>query len=237
MDFNEQIKQLSKRISTLKNSVVTEEATKTSFIMPFFQILGYDVFNPTEFFPEYVADVGIKKGEKVDYAIIIDGKPCIFVECKSCNEDLDKHTSQLFRYFAAAPVKFGILTNGIVYRFYTDLEKDNIMDLEPFVEVNLENINESGIKALMKFRKETFDKSNIYKAAEELKYSTLIKKVFEDEFDTPSDEFVRFVLNDIYTGKKNKNMVEKFKPMVGKAFSAFINDIINQKLNEVFDTM
>ena len=130
MDFNEQIKQLSKRISTLKNSVVTEEATKTSFIMPFFQILGYDVFNPTEFFPEYVADVGIKKGEKVDYAIIIDGKPCIFVECKSCNEDLDKHTSQLFRYFAAAPVKFGILTNGIVYRFYTDLEKDNIMDLE-----------------------------------------------------------------------------------------------------------
>lgn len=237
MDFNEQIKQLSKRISTLKNSVVTEEATKTTFIMPFFQILGYDVFNPTEFFPEYVADVGIKKGEKVDYAIIIDGKPCIFVECKSCNEDLDKHTSQLFRYFAAAPVKFGILTNGIVYRFYTDLEKDNIMDLEPFVEVNLENINESGIKALMKFRKETFDKSNIYKAAEELKYSTLIKKVFEDEFDTPSDEFVRFVLNDIYTGKKNKNMVEKFKPMVRKAFSAFINDIVNQKLNEVFDTM
>ena len=154
MDFNEQIKQLSKRISTLKNSVVTEEATKTSFIMPFFQILGYDVFNPTEFFPEYVADVGIKKGEKVDYAIIIDGKPCIFVECKSCNEDLDKHASQLFRYFAAAPVKFGILTNGIVYRFYTDLEKDNIMDLEPFVEVNLENINESGIKALMKFRKD-----------------------------------------------------------------------------------
>ena len=138
---------------------------------------------------------------------------------------------------AAAPVKFGILTNGIVYRFYTDLEKDNIMDLEPFVEVNLENINESGIKALMKFRKETFDKSNIYKAAEELKYSTLIKKVFEDEFDTPSDEFVRFVLNDIYTGKKNKNMVEKFKPMVRKAFSAFINDIVNQKLNEVFDTM
>ena len=57
------------------------------------------------------------------------------------------------------------------------------------------------------------------------------------EFDTPSDEFVRFVLNDIYTGKKNKNMVEKFKPMVRKAFSAFINDIVNQKLNEVFDTM
>ena len=51
------------------------------------------------------------------------------------------------------------------------------------------------------------------------------------------DEFVRFVLNDIYTGKKNKNMVEKFKPMVRKAFSAFINDIVNQKLNEVFDTM
>lgn len=107
---------------------------------------------------------------------------------------------------------------ALFYRFYTDLEKDNIMDLEPFVEVNLENINESGIKALMKFRKETFDKSNIYKAAEELKYSTLIKKVFEDEFDTPSDEFVRFVLNDIYTGKKNKNRLRNSNLWLGKHF-------------------
>ena len=84
MDFVDQVKILSKRVDTLKNQIQTEEATKTSFIMPFFQLLGYDVFNPLEFVPEYTADVGIKKGEKVDYAILNDGEPVILVEAKWC---------------------------------------------------------------------------------------------------------------------------------------------------------
>lgn len=131
MDFTESIKQFSERVSMLKDTVSTEEATKMSLVVPLFQLLGYDVFNPSEFCPEYIADVGIKKGEKVDYAILENGQPIILVECKSCSEQLDKHSSQLFRYsdFSA---KFGILTNGVISRFYTDLEESNKMDLVPF---------------------------------------------------------------------------------------------------------
>lgn len=117
MEFNETIKQFSERITVLKDNVSTEESTKMSLVVPLFQILGYDVFNPSEFCPEYVADVGIKKGEKVDYAILDNGQPTILIECKSCSEQLDKHSSQLFRYFGVSPAKFGILTNGIIYRF------------------------------------------------------------------------------------------------------------------------
>ncbi len=83
MDFIDQVKLLSARIEKTKDLVKTEEATKTSLIMPFFQLLGYDVFNPIEFIPEFNADVGIKKGEKVDYAIMLDEKPVILVEAKS----------------------------------------------------------------------------------------------------------------------------------------------------------
>ena len=132
MELLQIINQFSERVESLKDSISTEEATKTSLIMPFFQMLGYDVFNPLEFVPEYTADVGIKKGEKVDYAIVIDDKPLILVECKSCNENLDKHGSQLFRYFGTTDAKFGILTNGIIYRFFTDLENKNKMDDTPF---------------------------------------------------------------------------------------------------------
>jgi hypothetical protein len=137
MSFYDDIKNFSQRIVTLKDSIQTEEATKMSLIVPFFQLLGYDVFNPAEFCPEYTADVGIKKGEKVDYAIIVNDEPSILIECKWCGDSLDKHGSQLFRYFGTSPAKFGILTNGVLYRFYTDLDESNKMDLTPFLEINL----------------------------------------------------------------------------------------------------
>lgn len=82
MDFIDQIKQFSKRVESIKDNLLTEEATKTSVIMPFFSLLGYDVFNPSEFMPEFTSDVGIKKGEKVDYAILNDGEPVILIEAK-----------------------------------------------------------------------------------------------------------------------------------------------------------
>ncbi len=231
MEFNEQIKQFSERVTMLKDTISTEEATKMSLVVPLFQILGYDVFNPLEFCPEFTADVGIKKGEKVDYAILEEGKPSILVECKSCSEQLDKHSSQLFRYFGTTPAKFGILTNGIVYRFYTDLEESNKMDLVPFMEINMTSIKDSSISELKKFCKESFDKEKIFSTAEELKYSSLIKGVLANEFDSPSEEFVRFILAAIYDGQKNQKVIEKFTPVVKKSFSSFVNEIVNNKIS------
>ena len=231
MELQEKLYSLGERIKQLKENIQTEEATKQSFILPFFQILGYDVFNPLEFVPEFTADVGIKKHEKVDYAILEDGQPNILIECKSCSEQLDKHSSQLFRYFGTTPAKFGILTNGIVYRFYTDLEESNKMDLVPFLEIDMLSIKESSINELKKFCKENFDKDKIFGTAEELKYSSLIKGVLSAEFEKPSEEFVRFILTNIYDGQKNQRIIEKFTPVVKKAFSSFVNEIVNNKIS------
>lgn len=153
MDFIDELKQLSARVVKLKDTLDTEEGTKMSLILPFFQILGYDVFNPDEFMPEYTADVGIKKGEKVDYAIMKDGKPLILIECKSVSEELSKHASQLFRYFGTSEAKFGILTNGVIYKFFTDLDETNKMDLTPFMEFNVLDIKKNTIKELKKISK------------------------------------------------------------------------------------
>ena len=231
MEFNESIKQFAERVSKLKDTISTEEATKMSLIVPMFQLLGYDVFNPLEFCPEYIADVGIKKGEKVDYAILENDSPNILVECKSCAEQLDKHSSQLFRYFGTTPAKFGILTNGIIYRFYTDLEEANKMDLVPFLEIDMLNLKDASINELKKFCKDNFDKDKIFSTAEELKYSGLIKGILSKEFDSPSEEFVRFILSSIYDGQKNQRVIEKFTPVVKKAFSSFINEIVNSKIS------
>ena len=95
MDFKDQIKILGERVVKLKDQIATEEVTKNAFIMLFLQSLGYDIFNPVEVIPEYVTDIGTKKGEKIDYAIFKDGNPIILIECKHCNQNLNLHEGQL----------------------------------------------------------------------------------------------------------------------------------------------
>lgn len=233
MDFNEKIIQFSKRVQTMKDQIQTEEATKTALIMPFFQMLGYDVFNPSEFMPEYTADVGIKKGEKIDYAILLNGELSILLEAKAVNEDLAKHGSQLFRYYATLPARFGILTNGIIYKFYTDLATPNIMDDRPFLEFNLLDIKDNLIPEIKKFERNNFDCDNILNSAAELKYTNEMKKLLQEEMSNPSDEFIRFMLKDIYPGIKTQNVIDKFRDTTKKALSQFVNDILNDRFKAI----
>ncbi len=235
--FEEKIKNFVNRVSTLRESVATEEATKTALIMPFFQILGYDVFNPSEFVPEYVADVGIKKGEKVDYAIILNNEPIILIEAKAITESLKKHSSQLFRYFATSKAKFAILTNGVLYRFFTDLDEPNKMDLSPFLEVNLLDLRDSDIVELSKFKKDNFDVDNIINTASDLKYTSMFKHVLRDELTSPSDAFVKLLItSEIYSGRLTQNIVDKFKPIVKKSISMYMNELVNDRLKSALQT-
>jgi hypothetical protein len=233
MDFTDKLAQFSERVNALKDQIQTEEATKTALIMPFFQLLGYDIFNPLEFVPEYTADVGIKKGEKVDYAIFINGELSILLEAKAINEDLNKHGSQLFRYFATSPARFGILTNGIIYKFYTDLDTPNKMDDKPFLEFNLMDVKDALIPEIKRFERNNFDSENILNSAAELKYTQEMKKVFTQELSNPSDEFIRFVLKDIYSGMKTQNVIDRFRHITKKAFNQFINDTLNERFKAV----
>jgi len=231
MNFEEQIKSFAKRTKSIMSGITTEEATKTSIIMPFFQILGYDVFNPTEFTPEYTADVGIKKGEKVDYAILNNMEPVILIECKSINEELTKHDSQLFRYFGTTKAKFAILTNGIIYRFYTDLEEPNKMDEKPFLEINMLELKDAQIPELKKFHKDNFDLNQIIDTASELKYIGLMRNVIKEEFTNPSDEFVRLILAcGVYDGVKTQNVIDRYKPILKKSLIGYINDLVNDRI-------
>lgn len=234
--FKEDLKQLGKRVVKLKDSIGTEEATKTSLIMPFFAALGYDLFDPTEFVPEFTADVGIKKGEKVDYAIVLESVPTILIEAKSINEKLTKHDSQLFRYFGTTESKFGILTNGQEYKFFTDLDEPNKMDLTPFLTVDITKIKDSQIPELAKFHKDNFDVDNITSSAAELKYLNHLKSYLTKEMENPSDEFVKYLLGEIYEGVKTKQIIEKFQPIIKKGFNQFIAEKVNDKLNAALKT-
>jgi hypothetical protein len=230
MDFKDQVKQLSPRIEKMLPQINTEEATKTSIIMPFIQILGYDVFNPFEVNPEYVADIGIKKGEKVDYAIMKDNNPIILIECKHHKEKLDPHNSQLFRYFHTSKAKFGLLTNGLSYRFYTDLVETNKMDENPFLEFNILDLKDIELVEVQKFHKSYFDIESIVNTASELKYSNAIKKILTSEFKTPTPNFVKFFVSQVYDGRATESVMNQFTEIVKKSINHLISDIISERL-------
>jgi len=230
MDFKDQIKQLADRIEKLKDSTLTEEATKMAFIIPFIQALGYDTSNPQELVPEYIADVPMKKGEKVDYAILQDNQPIIFIECKHWKEDLDIYSTQLLRYFNITKAKFAILTNGIYYRFYTDLDKINFMDEKPFLDINILELKDAQIEELKKFQKSYFNIENIVRTANTLKYSNEIKILLNSEFRQPSEDFIRYIVSHVYNKKATAKVVTQFGEIIKNSCQQFLSDIITERL-------
>lgn len=231
MDFQSKVVELAKRIENLRDSVQTEEATKHSFVMPFISLLGYDVFNPTIVVPEFIADIGKKKGEKVDYAIIQDNQPLILIEVKHHLENLDKHSPQLERYYTVTESKFGILTNGIEYRFFSDMDKQNKMDTKPFLVINLLDLKDREIKELERFTKENLDVDKILNMANKQKYITQIKQVFKKESLEPSDELAKFFANKITDKIKTQSVIDEFKAYIKTAFADIVNDMAQDKIN------
>lgn len=230
MDFKDSIKRLSERIESLKENLPTEEATKTALIMPFISALGYDVFNPLEVLPEMCCDIGTKKGEKIDYAIMKDGEPIILIECKHWQQDLTLHDNQLLRYFHVSKAKFGVLTNGIIYRFYTDLAEPNKMDEKPFLEVNLLDIKDEQIEELKKFHRSYFDVGAILSTASELKYMGELRAVIDKEFSSPSPDLVRFLGKQVYDGVFTPKILEQFTALLKRTINNYINATISDRL-------
>lgn len=233
MDFKDQIKIISERTLKLKEQILTEEATKNAFIMPFIQSLGYDIFNPIEVVPEFVADIGLKKGEKIDYAIFNEGKPAILIECKHWSKNLDLHDGQLLRYFHVSKAKFGMLTNGIEYRFYSDLVEPNKMDEKPFLEFIISDIKDNQLEELKKFHKTVFDVASIVSTASELKYTKELKLLIHQELTNPSSDFVRHLAKRVYPGVVTAKILEQFTSFTKRSVKEYISDLITDRFQTV----
>lgn len=232
MEFLEKLNNLSAKARQQGSTIKTEEATKNAFVMPFINaVLGYDVFDPSEVVPEYVCDIGTKKGEKIDYAILKNGVVQILIECKKIGEPLNlNHASQLFRYFHVTNARISILTNGQVYKFFTDLDAPNKMDEKPFLELDLLDIDEHVVPELQKLTKSAFDLESIISTAGELKYVSQIKREIASQLNQPSDEFVKFFASRVYDGMITQKVREQFSELTRKAIAQFLNDQVNDRL-------
>lgn len=235
VDLKMKLEQLHQRVDALKDQIGTEEATKNAFVMPFIQILGYDIFNPTEVIPEFICDIGTKKGEKVDYVIKHNNEPILIIECKHWKQNADAHNSQLHRYFHVSNARFGVLTNGHIYNFYTDLEKPNIMDEKPFFTLDLSNVKDSSVKILENFTKNGYNLESILDSAEALKYIKAIRNEFEKELKEPSDELVKLLVNRFFDRPLIASRMTAFREYTRRALNNTINESINSRLKSALN--
>lgn len=246
MDFTEKFRKFKNRIIDMGDALseMTEEATKNALVMPFFSMLGYDVFNPREFVPEYTCDVGTKKGEKIDYAILRDGDPIILIEAKRCGMKLQKQQQgQLYRYFSVNRSRIAILTNGLQYNIYSDINAPNVMDDEPFLSFNIVDDDESVfIKSLERFTSENFDVKDILSKAVYLKYAAIVERTFIKDLESPSDELVKYFLSrpEIKTGGRiTSNIINQYRDVTAqtlrKVMGITITDIPDVSVPEKSD--
>ena len=230
MDFIDDVRVRSTRFAKRVEHLLTEEATKSALVLPFIQMLGYDIFDPLEVVPEFTADMGFKKGEKVDYAIIQDGMPIILLEAKKYGKNLEEaDISQLLRYFAGTTARFGILTDGVVYRFFSDLEDSNKMDVHPFFEFNMLDFSDAQVAELKRFSKGSFNLGEVRVAARDLKYLADIKRILAAELASPSQEFIGFLRKRAFERPPSSRVKEQFEPRVKQAFGQFIKDHIKER--------
>ncbi len=237
MSFSEKIQALASRIPDLLGHLETEEATKNALIMPFIAALGYDVFDPKEVIPEFTADVGTKKGEKVDYAIMRGGEIVMLVECKKASLNLESvDTGQLYRYFSVTKVRIAVITNGVEYQFFSDLEEPNKMDPRPFLDLDLRAINEHLLAEVSKLSKDKFDLEKMLTSATELKFTGAVKKILAAQLETPEEELVRFFFTKANpSGRFVASAKETYTPLVKKALQQFINERVNDRLRSALE--
>lgn len=230
MGFAEDLAALTATVRQRVAVVKTEEATKMSLIVPMLQTWGYDPFNPLEVTPEYTADVGTKQKEKVDYAIMKDGEPIILIECKPAGMPLDRHGSQLFRYFAVCPAKIGILTNGTEYRFFSDTEAENRMDLVPFLTVNLLDLKPGQENQLAKFCREEFDMEALMPSIQVLAEKRQIREAVARAFEDPPEDLIRYFIRQVYNGAVTAKVLEHYTPLIKDGIKSYLTDRVNTRL-------
>jgi predicted type IV restriction endonuclease len=244
MAFADDIAKVAEQVRKRAEAVSGEEGTKMGLIVPFFSTLGYDVFDPTEVIPEYIADFAIKKSgqmEKVDYAISINNAIVMLVEAKARDKKPEAHDGQLKRYFnGLRSAKVAIITNGIEYLFFTDLRHENMMDEEPFFIFNVLDYDQKQVENLKFFHRENFDALVIKRHAEEMVYLSGMTQLVDNLLRSPSDEFIRFLVSQLgnvgsryaIESRINNRIIEKFRPIVKKSIQGSLVELMTQSINK-----
>lgn len=231
MDMIEKLHAVSEELQSKKRYAKSEASTRSFLIDPFLRALGYDPSDPNDVEPEFTADF-VAKGKKVDYALKKGGRPIIFVEFKSATKNLSfEHTIQLQHYFSTKlDVRFGIVTNGLEYRLFADIDNPNVMDDEPFLTVDMLNLDDRLLTELATFSKSGFEFYQALSKARQLKFGSVIRQRIETEMNQPSRDIIKYFATGFYLGSFNNSVQQEFSPIIKHAWDELVDQEISRRL-------
>lgn len=229
MSLFDSLSAISEQIKNQRHLINNEAATEMVSVRPFIRALDYDIFNLAEVEPQYTADPNSSGTDRVDYVIKREGDPIMLVEIKSANTTLNPHHwKQLHSYFVALDVEFGVLTNGLEYRFYTDTKKSNVMDEVPFLTIDMLKLDAAQVNTLEGFSKSRF-------APEQTLRKIKISNLLDKELSKPSNEFVKHFARQVHSGSIFQSVIEEFRPLVKRAWDDLVDQEIARRLRRPAD--
>ncbi|QTL41226.1 type I restriction enzyme HsdR N-terminal domain-containing protein [Xenorhabdus budapestensis] len=228
-NFKIKIKHHVDHVKNAGQHCTTEETTKQALILPFLDILGFSPYDPQKVKAEYGADFpGVKTNERVDYALFCQGVPVMFIEAKGYSEKLDNHCPQLSRYFNSTPeVTISAITNGLEWRFFTDLKQKNVMDPTPFLRIKMDEVSDADVGQLYRFRHDKFKPEALRTLAEESVYLSAFTKTISTSLRDVDSEFVRYVASRSNVERQlNQRFIESITPLVKQAVEKSVSAMV-----------
>jgi hypothetical protein len=232
--FEEQLRHHATHVEEMGIHCISEETTKQALILPLLNILDFTAHNPLKVQSEYLADFpGIKKTERVDYALFHNGQPVMYVEAKAYREKLGNHAPQLARYFNSTPgVRIAALTNGQIWKFFTDLKLENVMDDKPFFVVDFLDLKDSDIEELARFSYDHIQTESIRTFAEDQAYLAKFKEVIQTSLRELDPDFVKFVITKASPNlRMTQKIVDSMTPLVKRAVAEAMTGMVVNSLN------
>ena len=163
--------------------------------------------------------------------------PQFYLNAKKVSDPLDaSRASQLARYFHTTKARIAILTDGIVYKFFSDLDAENTMDTTPFLEVDITRLETRDLNALNYFSKNSFNVDEARAAASDMKYIRGDESIpCRGVIASPRRSLSAFSRAKSFSGPMFQSRIESFTGLVKLAFQGFVNDRINSTLQRASD--
>lgn len=236
--LQERVRRVSETILERREHCATEEATKMALIVPTLtEVFGYEVYDPRQVVPEYTVDFGTKKGEKIDYALMDDGKPVVLIECKTVGTPLDQAAAQLHRYFSVTDgsCRTAILTDGVKWRFYADLVDRNKLDQEPCFVFDFDAYDAEDVENLRVACRSDLGSMDRIDRMRELMYRRRIVAWLSRQFGTPDESFIGYLAKELHDGARTRNVIELFSRIVPRALAGHVNKVVQQRLRRAMN--
>lgn len=202
--LHDAIQRLLAKAEKWRDRSINEADTRALFIEPVLATLGWDVDDVDAVCREH----RVYDGTLLDYALLIDGTPRLFVEAKPFGRTLDdrQFIAQAVNYANNEGVVWCVLTNGLVYRVYKSNEPVE-MERKLLFEVDLRDASdrartEEVAKLLSYLARQSIESGSLDEWGEQTFTDVRVKSALDALLTNPPTRFVNLVLEALGSGPK-----------------------------------